>query len=156
MPPVPDLSKLTEGTAAFRDASAKLYRWLRQEGFSENQIMAQDPLEWSALKTSLWDKGLGAVKTALKTVGKWLVEEIPAKAGQWVNAAIRYKVPGGEVGVKTLKAAWSAFTEENAIADPTASMFNRFMKAYTESDADLIDVGGSVDEFSCIDSQSFS
>ena len=77
---VPDLSKLTEGTAAFRDASAKLYRWLRQEGFSENQIMAQDPLEWSALKTSLWDKGLES-RLLSNQLGRGLSRKFQPKRG---------------------------------------------------------------------------
>ena len=55
---VSDLSQLINGSSEFAAGTSKLVAWLRQQGFSTNQINAKTPLEWNRLKLEKFDFGI--------------------------------------------------------------------------------------------------
>ena len=111
---VPNLAKLHPGTRAFAKGSAVLYKWLKQQGLDEDQIMTKTPEEWSEIKIGQLDKGFN-ISGLLTSARKTVVESIPKTPGQWRDTIADYFIPGGTAAMKKARAAWASFTEENVL-----------------------------------------
>ena len=141
---VPDLTKLNPNTRALSEGTNILFKWLRQQGLSDKQIMSKTPAEWSAIKISQIDKGLN-ISRLVSSVRDTVVDAIPKTRAQWMSTAADYFLPGAvRKAGNTAKQAWIAFKKENWIQetgmgldelqtkDIDITVFDKFMKAYTQ------------------------